>query len=74
MLTNDPSLRHARHPATASPLIEINVFGRNPALYIRRVHKRNMNDDQVDDGTANVGSWHGNRNDGNRSAGLVGWL
>src|SRR6516164_475224 len=29
MVTNDPSLRQARHPATASPLIEINVFGRN---------------------------------------------
>ena len=58
----------------ASPLIEVNVFERNPALYIRGVYKRNRNDDQVDDGTANVGSWHGNHNDGNRSAGLVGWL
>jgi hypothetical protein len=33
-----------------------------------------INSDQIDNSIADAGSWHGNRNDGNRSAGLVGWL
>jgi hypothetical protein len=37
-------------------------------------YQKEANDDQVDDSIADAGSWHGNRNDGNRSAGLVGWL
>ena len=38
--------------------------------YAKKIHRMG----EVDDGAASVGSGYGNRNDGNRSAGLVGWL
>ena len=36
--------------------------------------RKDASNDQIDNSNANVGSWYGNRNDGIRSAGLVGWL
>jgi hypothetical protein len=35
---------------------------------------KDASNDQIDNSIADAGSWHGNRNDGNRSAGLVAGL
>jgi hypothetical protein len=44
------------------------VTRRFPAL------EEHTNNDQIDDGIADAGRYHGNRNDSNRSGVLAGWL
>ena len=36
--------------------------------------EEDTDNDQIDDSTPDAGRRHGNRNDGNRAARLVGWL
>jgi len=54
--------------------IELDQCSARWALQLSLSLKENASNDQIDNSITDAGRRHGNRNDGNRSVELVGWL